>query len=95
VCLECGQKLSEHYCACKLYPDGLQPTKALALLVIKGYTHGWPRFEASFGGGKDPESLEDANKYLKPYGMRICLKSELHNESVDEALNRGDGTYKP
>ena len=48
--------------------DKKQPSE-LPLLSVAGYTHGWPRFEASFDGEKS--EIEAMNKYLEIYGYRI------------------------
>ena len=45
------------------------PKKELPLLVIIGYTHGWPRFEVKFDGTE--VNVDSMNKYLEPYGYKI------------------------
>lgn len=45
----------------------LKPT--LPLLKVKGFTHGWPRFEASFDG--DDVNIEAMNVYLGLYGYEV------------------------
>lgn len=73
----------------------IEETEKEPPLLIQGSVHGSPRFLLELNGNKPPELMKDVNILLKRYGIKICWIKELHNSSVDEALNRGDGTYKP
>ena len=52
--------------------ENSSPKPTLPLLKVKGFTHGWPRFEASFGG--DDVNIEAMNVYLGLYGYEVVPK---------------------
>jgi len=47
--------------------EGLEPQ--LPLLVVKGYTNGWPRFEALFDDNR--VTVKEMNDFLKDYGFVV------------------------
>jgi hypothetical protein len=75
--------------------ENSSPKPTLPLLKVKGFTHGWPRFEASFGG--DDVNIEAMNVYLGLYGYEVVpiVRRRPKNHVTAEMTHNTPATAKP